>query len=465
MLRMGFGRVDITPAPGLRLAGNAPYPRAEGVAEPLRARVLLADDGARRGAIVCLDLMALPAAEVATLRDRLAAAGGLDPAAILVACSHTHRAPFTYAAGAADAAEAFGYLDALFPLVAGAMAEAVAGLRPAELVAGRIAAPGWAFNRRPIYADGEVGTHGPAHGPDFAGMEDAADEELQILLARDPAGATLGGLAAFACHPTVMEEDAPAYSADFAGALVGALEARHGGVFGFLLGASGDSAPNDPASPVPRHGQGEAHRMAMGRALADQADAALRAGRVVENPRVDSAATRLRLAQRRPTPEQVALARWYLEGRPADLDEADFTRRLTGHRFTFGGAPTANERFVRELLGMWEWQRRAGTRELVEEVEVQVLILGEVAVVGLPVELFTAFGRRLKAASPVADTFVATLANGWHGYAPTPTAFARGGYEPRLTDASRLVPEAGDRLTDAALGLLRRVATTQVSAP
>jgi hypothetical protein len=458
MLRIGVGRVEITPAPGLRMAGNAPYPRAEGRGDPLYGRVLLADDGARRVAIVCLDLMALPAAAVATLRARLAGIGGLDAGAILVACSHTHRAPFTYAAGAADADEAFGYLETIYQRATRAMAEAVARLQPAELIAGTIAAPGWVFNRRPIYADGEVGTHGPAGGPDFVRMEDAADDEVQILLARGGSGATIGGLIGFACHPTVMEESTPAYSADFAGALVGALEERHGGIFGFLLGASGDTAPNDPFSPFPRHGQGEAHHVMMGRALADQADAANRAARAVESTHIGVATTRLQIAQRQPTPQQIALARWYLEERPADLDEAGFTWQLTGHRFTFGGAATPNERFARELLGMWEWQRRAGAREPVEEVEVQVLTLGGIALVGLPVELFATYGRRIKAASPYGDTFVATLANGWHGYAPTPEAFARGGYEPRLTYASRLAPEAGDLLTTAALDLLQRLA-------
>ena len=465
MLRVGFGRVDITPELGLRLAGNKPWPRAEGVAGQLRGRILLADDGAQRVAIVCLDLMALPAAEVATLRARLAISGGVAPEAILVACSHTHRAPFTYAAGAADEAEAFGYLDFLYPLVAEAMAAAVADLRPAELVAGRVAAPNWAFNRRPIYARGEVGTHGLARGNGFIGMEDMADDDLQVLLARGADGTVLGGLVGFACHPTVMEEDEPVYSADYAGVLVEELEARHGGVFGFLLGASGDTAPPDPTSPDPRHGLGKAHMLAMGQALAERADEAIRAGRVVAAARVGPVATRLPIAQRRPTPQQVELARWYLEERPADLDEAEFTRRIYGHDYTFGSEPASNECFVRELLGMWEWQRRAGTRELVEEVEVQVVGLGEVAIVGLPVELFTAFGRRLKVDSPVADTFIATLANGWHGYVATPEAFARGGYEPRFAYSSRLVPEAGDRMTDAALGLLHRLAATHTSAP
>ena len=157
--------------------------------------------------------------------------------------------------------------------------------------------------------------------------------------------------------------------------------------------------------------------------------------------------------------EQVELARWYLEERPADLDELDFTRRLYGHDYTFNdGKQLGNERHAQELLNMWQWQRGKSDDELVEELEIQVITLGGVAIVAFPVELFSDFGRRVKAESPFPDTFIATLANGWHGYAPTLEAFDRGGYEPRFAYPSRLAPEAGDRMTDAALDLLRRLA-------
>jgi hypothetical protein len=170
------------------------------------------------------------------------------------------------------------------------------------------------------------------------------------------------------------------------------------------------------------------------------------------------AATHLRLAQRRPTPEQVELARWYLEERPPDLDELAFTRRLYGHDYTFNdGKQVGNERHARELLDMWEWQRTKAEDQLVEEVEIQVMALGDLAIVAFPVELFTAFGRRVKTASPFATTFVATLANGWHGYAPTLEAFSRGGYEPRFAYPSRLVPEAGDQMADAAIAMLQQL--------
>ena len=199
----------------------------------------------------------------------------------------------------------------------------------------------------------------------------------------------------------------------------------------------------------------------MGRALADRADEAIQAGRSLTDDRIGVASTRLRTPQRRPTMEQVELARWYLEERPPDLDELDFTRRLYGHDYTFNdGKQLGNERHAQELLNMWQWQRGKSDDELVEEIEIQVITLGDVAIVAFPVELFSDFGRRVKAGSPFPDTFIATLANGWHGYAPTLEAFDRGGYEPRFAYPSRLAPEAGDRMTDAALELLRRLAAS-----
>ena len=109
---------------------------------------------------------------------------------------------------------------------------------------------------------------------------------------------------------------------------------------------------------------------------------------------------------------------------------------------------------------MWQWQRGKSDGELAEEIEIQVITLGDLAIVAFPVELFSDFGRRVKAGSPFSNTFIATLANGWHGYAPTLEAFSRGGYEPRFAYPSRLAAEAGDRMTDAALELLQRLAVS-----
>jgi neutral ceramidase len=457
MPRVGCGWADITPEPGLPMVGMPSSPPGQGVQWPLRSRVLLVDDGERQIAVVSLDLIALAAGHVAELRQRLAVPGKLDPEHILVACSYTHRAPFTETGWGAAEEPTRAYLDLIFARTTQAMTEAVAHLEPAELSVSRALAPGWAFNRRPIYAGGQVGTHGPAWGNGFVGMESTPDEELAVLLARGPDGRVLGGLVDFACHPTAMGHE-PVYSADYAGVLTAELEVRHGGIFGFLIGAADDTSTPDPTSRDPDSGFGREHTLAMGRSLSDTADQAIKAGRPVTVDSIGVASTRFRIPQRRPTTEQVELARWYLAKRPADLDELDFTRRLYGHDYTFNdGKQLGNERHAQELLNMWQWQRGKSEDELVEEIEIQVITIGDVAIAGFPVELFSDLGRRVKTGSPFPDTFIATLANGWHGYAPTLEAFTRGGYEPRFAYPSRLALEAGERMTDAALELLQRL--------
>ena len=458
MLRVGCGRVDITPQPGLPMVGMPGSPRGEGVQWPLHGRVVLFDDGDTRSAVVCLDLIALVSAQVAELRDIIATQADLDPGQVMIACSHTHRAPFTETGWGATDETVRPYLDFAFARIGEAATDAAANLQSTVFGFGRHHAPGWAFNRRPIYARGQVGTHGPARGHGFVGMEDTPDEDIGTLVARGVDGTILGGLVDFSCHPTAMGHD-PVYSADYPGVLTERLETRHGGVFGFLLGAAGDTSTPDPISGDPESVFGPEHTRAMGAALADAADAAIAAAHPVSGQHLRMASTPVRIPQRRATPELVELARWYLEERPADLDERDFTRRFSGHDYTFNdGVQLGNARHAEEMLRMWAWQRGKSDAELTETVEMQALAIGDAAIVGFPVELFTAFGRRVKTESPFATTIVATLANGWHGYAPTPEAFARGGYEPRFAYPSRLVPEAGDRMTDAALELLGRLA-------
>jgi neutral ceramidase len=88
---------------------------------------------------------------------------------------------------------------------------------------------------------------------------------------------------------------------------------------------------------------------------------------------------------------------------------------------------------------------------------VQVVAVGDAAFVAIPGELFVEFGLAIKRRSPFLYTYIAGLANGCVGYIPTRRAFAGGGYEIRLARSSKLVPEAGEQLTDTAVRLLEQV--------
>jgi len=404
-------------------------------------------------------LVGLVPSTVAEIRAAATIGTELTPTDVMITCSHTHRAPFVTPGMDYDAD--FEYLDWLRDRLVIGLRDAWAARQPARLRVGRADAPGWTFNRRQIYRTDlgeQVGTQGPEWVDNFVRREGPEDNELKILVAEGLQGDVLGGLVNFACHPTVMGAE-PVYSADFCGPLVDELARRHGGCFAFLQGAAGNLWSIDMSTPAGMSNRGSdyAHRMAQ--ALADKAGEALASARAVAGDTVRMAREVLRVPQRRPAPKQGELAKWDLEEAPDEIDEAEFTRRMRGRAFTFYHPGSDVQRwFAREAIGMWEWQRRAGTREMLDDVEIQAIAVGDVAFVGYPAEYFTEFGLRTKAESPFEDTFVLELTNGWHGYVPTQEAFANGGYETRFALSSRLISEAGDAMCDTGVELLRRLA-------
>ena len=354
----------------------------------------------------------------------------------------------------------FDYLDSLKNRVRDGVQVALAQLTGVELIAGSIDASGWCYNRRPVYrgADGgeHVGTHGPRGGPSFLRMEGPEDNQLQAMLCRDVSGRPVGGLVNFACHPTNMY-GVKAWSADYIGPLTDALRDEYGCPFVFFNGCSGNLSQVSGIVGKEREG-GEDYCEAMGTALAVKAVEALSSGRSVADSSIAVRSKEIPIAQRRPTKEMIELARWYLEQDPDTVDQEAFTYRMYGHPYTmYHNSAAFQEWIARETLGMWEWQRRVGSRELYEDIGIQVIKLGDVALACVPCEYFSEFGLEIKARSPFASTMVVHLANGWHSYIPTIEGMAHGGYESRFAYQSRLVPEAGYMMRDTALELLHRL--------
>lgn len=456
MLKVGVSEVNITPELGLRMSGMPNAPVASGVQWPLMARaIVFEDDAGGRAAIVSLDLLSLAPETAIELRTAVVTGTPLLPEQVMVACSHTHRGPYTRAG--MDEEANWEYLQLLRARLVSAVTTAWTSRRPARIKRGSVQAPGWTFNRRPVYKSDrgeQVGTQGPCYGPDFVRMESPADEQLQVLLAEDAGGRPLCGLVNYASHATVMGGE-PVYSADWPGAMTEALAERLGAPFGFLQGATGNQWPVDRTKPGPITERGPDHARKMGSALADRAIHAVAGANTTELPLVRTASRVLSIPQRKVTKEQVDLARWYLEVAKPGVDQKAFTRRLTGRDFTFyDNHAYIQTWFCRELLGAWELQRHASTPDPSEEVEVHAIAIGDLAIVGFPCEYFSEFGMRIKAESPFRQTFVVELANGAHGYVPTREAHEHGGYEPRLKMTSCLVPGAGERMCDAALQML-----------
>ena len=85
---------------------------------------------------------------------------------------------------------------------------------------------------------------------------------------------------------------------------------------------------------------------------------------------------------------------------------------------------------------------------------VQVLKISDnTAIVGLPGELFSEFGKTVREASPFENTIIIELTHCHIGYVPTLEAFSQGGYE---AINSRLAPGSGELLSQRAIDLLRK---------
>ena len=80
-----------------------------------------------------------------------------------------------------------------------------------------------------------------------------------------------------------------------------------------------------------------------------------------------------------------------------------------------------------------------------------VVTVGNLALVGIPGELFVELGLALKANPHVAQTFVAGYCNDLIGYIPTRAAYAEGGYE---VDTARIAAGSGETIVETALTAL-----------
>jgi len=271
-LQAGFARVDITPPPGVGLAGNGPEgAEARGYRLRLYARVLvLADGGGNRVALVVADL---PLSSL--LLQRLVAertrADGIGVDRLVIAVTHTHAGPghFFEAPGYnGQGSSVTGFdrlmLDSLTARIARAVHAAVAQLRPARVAWGSRAVWGQTRIRSlPALLHNIPVPRAAADAPaDLAPEYRLIDPELAMLRVdvRDPVSGAFrpaGAFSIFAMHGTGNAPSNDLLDADIQGIIERQLE-RHidrlnhdsafvpHAVYLFANGAEGDVSPAWP---------------------------------------------------------------------------------------------------------------------------------------------------------------------------------------------------------------------------
>jgi hypothetical protein len=461
-LRAGAAAADITPAAGTHLAGSGAgeHRPAQSVLDRLFAKAVVFESGERRMCLVTLDVTIVTGDYTARIRQGISAATGIDPDAIMVHAIQTHSAPSLgyfmldrdfpleisadneYIWGAERA-----YADGAAAAAVAAAVQAVASLRPVRLGVGRGIVGGLAFNRRGVRRDGSIMMPKP-QGRDrqpfgiteLCYLEGPMDPEVGVLCVQDAQMRPVACLLHHSCHPVNVfgnRETYYAVSADWPGAWATEVETGWGGqgVAVVLNGCCGNLNPWHPFDPecTPDHRR-------MGRELAAMSQRVAHSLRFSATAALDWCVERITLP--------------YREIPAARLQEV--AEILAAH-------PVPPRAANGEIDPRWFLAASTRSVELCRRrepqftYEIQLLRLGDVALVGLPGEPFVEGQLEIKTRSPAAFTFVAHLTSHYVGYLPTRAAYARGGHEANaeVTYWAKLAPGSLETVVERTVALLQ----------
>lgn len=417
-LKAGFAEVDISPAPGTRKIGWNNKNFGTSVLDPLYAKAGVFECGDGRAAFIGLDLLFVHRDQVAEIRRRIQEKFAFPGDAVMVGATHNH-------AGPAIETDLYPkdetYVRLMIEKSVAAFGQAWESRREAELGAASVSEWHVGYNRRVVYRDGTTKCHGNFKDSNALMFEGPVDPEVAVLAARGKDGALLGTIVNFACHPCHHGGD-QVFSAGYPGQIAKAMKEKKCPVTIFLQGAGGNIHHADPSGENKEKSMEEA-----GRALAADVEKALAGMKFRATSRISSRSRTLDLPYRTVTDEEV-------RGRIRGIQ-----------RFGEPGFYDKTQDLVLEEI------RREGTAK----AEVQALIIDEIVHVSIPAEYFVQHGLRIKEQTHPRRTRVVGYANGMVGYVPHQEAFARGGYETTFGYRSKLAPEAGDLLADAAIELIR----------
>lgn len=392
-LRAGVAKVDITPAEVKELEVVGHRRKVTGVRDPLRAGVLVLDDGQTKAAIVTLDLIGAYTEIVKPARAQIEKETGIPAANIMVAASHNHSGP-GFDANSAWGKELIAKLGAAAKQAASKMTPVTVGYGEDKI--------GFSINRRKVI-NGRAVVRLNEDGPN--------DPRVKVLRFDDGKSLTpVAVLMHAVCHPCFFTwgdkgsmpypNGYPKMSADFPGEAQSFVEMCYGDQTSslFLQGCAGDIRPNLPGYPY---------------RCADEADIQW-AGR-------DLGSAVVRTLAQSMTREQLATRAEYYPIRVANS--------------------------VISLPG----------KEGRIEAELQAMKIGPYLLLTMPGEPMVEYGLKLENdIADRATPIIVGYANGHVGYIATTDSYSVGGYEPNtsklLPEAEPIILTELSLLADRVIG-------------
>lgn len=400
-MKIGFGKVDITPRVGVELAGFGPFLNRHSIAvrDRLWSRAMAVERDGQVAVLVSNDIISLYRHYVERIRELVHEATGLAPEQVMVHCTHTHSGPVIGTLNGWGDPD-YPYLELLPGRIAQAVIEAVGNLREATLSHAEVPCEGIGLNRE---WDRDAPPLEEVLRDDWRpAMPELTDTTCQVLVARDAEGTLLGFASYFGCHPVVCCQTTRYIHGDFVGVATNLIEREHPGCVGlFLQGAQGDV--NSCVVHKPEQEALLALDVIAGR-YARSVRQGIADAKPLEIDCVKWASNQVRFSRR---PVDLAWVRERLAEQEAILhapgasDEDGAVRMATVYALGLRGFLEAMEQ----------------GRTLDEPTEIHGLRFGPLAILGGPFEIFQAIKNDVRSRAPFPLSMVLGLTDDQLGYA------------------------------------------------
>ncbi len=435
--------MDITPTDfPQNMPGGFSANMAEKAHDPFHARALVLSDAGTTLAMVVVDNLGAGPEVLDEAKSMASASTGIPADRVLICSTHTHSGPSLNKRSAKAAA----YWTRFVEGVAQSIIQAHAALQPALFGAASHPLPDEVFNRRwflkpgkmPLNPFGRLDTvkMNPGTSPDVLDRPAGpTDPDITIVSLQDAKRRPIALLANYSLH-YVGGAPAGEMSADYFGEFARLMPHRLRGDGRFVAmmsnGTSGDinnipfGVTRPPREPF------EQIRIVAQKAADTAWFAHRKIGRHRNDVPIGMLQREVTLTYRRPSAQALAEANAVLA-----IKDKSAIEKLPRLAQNYAGSVLNAAKRTEDTL----------------TVKVQAIRIGDLAVCGIPFETFVEIGLGLKKRSPFPLTMVIGLANGRHGYLPTPEQHKLGGYETWL-GTNQVQEDASVILTDHLLEML-----------
>jgi neutral ceramidase len=440
-LQIGIAEVNYTPQVGLDLIGNyrGNDAASRGVHDSLYAKALVASDGkGKKVAILTIDICLLPKEPVEFMRSYIASKTDIKAENVMIMATHTHSGP----PSDLNAPKAKEYLTK----AAGAVILANQRLMPTVLSVGRNTESRISHNRRLKCKDGTTHMCWEKFQPGFVIEPWGSIDPEVITLSFEQGGKETGVLVNFGCHATTLTGNNWLYTADYPGYLAESIKKVKGKDFLSLFcnGCCGNVTQVDYRIGFPDTYQ-ECQRI--GYILGVSAMEAMRNEKAVSSDVITV------------SKEMVPLSRIAIS------DERVEWAKAIMKKVEKEGMPPIQADGIPDAQYAKDWLEMRKNQNIIDNVEVMVIRIGDVAFVGLPGEMFNEFGIDIKAKSPCKNTIVTGLTNDERSYFPTKVSFTQGpkGFTPYITGYETTPGStlyeigSGEKLAESAVNQLKKI--------